>query len=90
MQSYRKKVDPGAEIEAVMLTAENVGEVSNWCHGQIVEERDMQTNEVYVGLNLRDGTDMRRASQGDYVIKWKDLFFVGKPSRFEDMYEPTQ
>lgn len=90
MQQYKlKSAGSTAIFEAAALTSESVGEIANWTQGQIVEEFDMKTNEEYVGLNIRSNGEMRRASEGDIIVKFDGDFFVMKPHVFHKRYVPT-
>jgi hypothetical protein len=89
MQQYRLKSGGSTAVfEAVQLTSENVGEVTNWTQGQIVTEYDMRTNEELVGLNLRSNGEMRRASEGEVIVLFEGDFFVMKKHLFDRKYVP--
>lgn len=87
MQKYRSKKEHSQVVEAVMLTGENAGAVAEWCHGFLVDEYDPLSNKAYYGINIDCVGEMRRASEGNWVIKHGEDFFVGRTSFFVAKYE---
>lgn len=84
---YRKK--QAAHVEVNRLTAENAIAVALWCGGQHVNEKDpFESEKTYVGLNIATLQGVRRASEGDYIVKLENGgFTVWKAPEFEAMYE---
>lgn len=88
-RKYVEEGDTASEVEAVRLTKENVKQVAEWCTGQEVEEIDSLDPDLrFVGLNLITQIGMRRASEGDYIIKDNlGTFHVRWPVEFEAMFK---
>lgn len=91
MDRYRRKEEPlvDTEVEAVQLTATNVGEVVAWCRGVQVEEIDaLDATKKYVGVNFSSWNGIQRASEGDYIIKDALGDFHSRwPQAFETQFE---
>ncbi len=87
MQQYQKK-GTMIVVEALKLGEDNVAEIANWAQAQIVEEKDSLNHEAFDALNVKTPDGSRRCSQGMYVIKHGQYFFVGHGTQFESLYEP--
>lgn len=86
---YRKK--PVGLIEVNRLTKENVTAVALWCGAQQVEERDPMTERTFVALNIPTLGGVRRASEGDYIVKTETGGFTTfQPREFEALYEKVE
>jgi hypothetical protein len=89
-QMYRTSFDGDVvlEVEAVQLTKENAGEVTNWCDGFMVLEHDALDNDkTYVGINVPTTIGKRRASEGNYIIKHPSgEFYVHGIDTFNALY----
>lgn len=84
-EAYRTKPN---QIEAVKLTAENVDDLANVVGGRAVQERDPETGNVYVGLNIPTLEGTMRASEGDFVIHGTHgEYYPCKPDIFNHKYE---
>lgn len=87
MHQYRNRMS-GVVVHAMQLTSENAYEVARWAgNALVVEEIDPLTREKSPGLNVRGSKEMLRASEGMYVIKVEDHFFVARPTSFENRFE---
>jgi hypothetical protein len=86
MQTYRNKSN-GVLAEAIKLEGSNVDKVANWCQAQIVEERDMYHDTMFEALNVMTSDGKKRCSQGMYVVKVADDFYVTGGVAFERLYE---
>lgn len=77
-------------IEAMQLTAETAKEAALWCSGMEIEEIDpIDSTKKFAGINFATREGVKRASQGDYIIKaHAGDFDVMKPGEFESKYEP--
>lgn len=75
-------------VEAHMLTGDNVTVISMWCHGMVVEEIDaLDPEQKFPALNVQCGEEVKRASLGDWVVKYKDKTFdVKKTMEFLHKY----
>ena len=72
------------EVEAVQLDKENSTAISDWCKGlEVIEHDAVDLSLDYVGVNVPTRMGMRRASQGDFVVKSWTGFEVYKPIRFK-------
>lgn len=88
MNKYRHK-DDYLEVMAVRLTSENADEVAEWCSGNsVLMQNAIRHDETTVGLNVPTREGMKRAVEGDYVVKQHHHFMIIKPSLFGMMYEP--
>jgi hypothetical protein len=59
------------EVEAEQLTSSNVDAVAAWCGGRKVEEFDaLDSQKVFVALNVMTLDGPRRAQQNDYIVKF--------------------
>lgn len=85
-QYYRHK-QTGVVVAALQLTEQTAGEIANWTQSQLVEERDSISHEESPGVNVKTPAGIKRASVGDFVVKYSGAFFVGRPGLFESDYE---
>lgn len=92
---YRKKP---VEVEAMILTRENVKEVAAWCGGRVIEKgKASDPSDVYVALDIPTLEGVMRAetmdssgrfAHGDAVIRGvHGEFYPCKPDIFEATYE---
>lgn len=88
-QHFRRDKD-GQEVEAIVLSPENVDELECWTGGlQIVEHDALDHEKTFVGLNISTPDGMRRASEGDFVIHKDGYWFVCKPGFFLTNWQLT-
>jgi hypothetical protein len=86
MQRYR---DLGAEeVEAELLSKQNVKELAAWCNGGVVEEFDpFNPSLKTVGINVPTPDGKKRASEFDVIIRnSQGEFRVLSEWRFLQMY----
>jgi hypothetical protein len=77
-------------VEAVQVGEDNASEISNWANGaQIIEEKHPLTGQGIEGLNIKTASGMKRASFGDWVIKYGSLFTVAPADQFMSKYTPV-
>jgi hypothetical protein len=58
------------EVEAIQLTPESIDRAEIWSGGQRVTEVDaIDHTQKFVALNIPTMTGVKRAQQGDYVVK---------------------
>lgn len=76
-------------FEANCLRADNAEPVTVWCGGVLVTEHDALNHDLtYPGINVPTKWGMRRAQEGDWIIKLQeDSFIVVKPEQFWALYE---
>jgi len=76
-------------VEAVLLTSENVLEVTTWCEGlDVVEYDPIDDTKQYAGINVPTQLGMVRASEGDYVIQGANgVFYTLKPGAFANAFK---
>lgn len=75
-------------VEAMQVGVDDIGEISNWAHGaQIIEEKNALSGDPTDGLNVKTADGMKRASLGDFVIKYGDNFAVTGPKMFLSKYK---
>lgn len=91
MDRYVNK-QTGREVEAVLLTKENVAEVVAWCDGHQVEEVDaLDPDKKYVGINFDSWQGRARVSEGDYLVKDPlGDFLVRWSEEFEAQFEKKE
>lgn len=84
---YQKKQTSFVEVNR--LTKENVLAVALWCGGQHVEEIDAEDPLLrFAALNIPTRHGVRRASEGDYIVKEEGgNFNIWKAPEFEAVYE---
>lgn len=77
-------------VEAMQLTPQQVQAAALWCGGMEVEEIDpMDSTKKFVGLNIPTLDGVKRAGQGDYILKHlSGQFEVMSLREFEAKYEP--
>jgi hypothetical protein len=64
-------------LETRVLTASNADELAEWCEGQKVIEHDaLDRNKTSPGINLLCGSEVKRASVGDTIIRRNDGTFA--------------
>ena len=89
MEIWIKKSNPAIQVEAVRLNEDNAADVAAWCGGDLVEEIDPEhPQEKQPGINVPTSGGRKRASLGNYVIKYGKNFFVESVRGFEIKYEP--
>jgi hypothetical protein len=67
MPRFRRKP---VEVEAYKLLPESLDFLSHWVGGRPVEETDaIDSARSYVGLNVPTSRGVKRASEGDYVVR---------------------
>lgn len=77
-------------VEAMQVGVDNIGEISNWANGaQIIEEKNALSGDPTDGLNIKTPGGMKRASHGDFVIKYGEMFAVTGPKMFLSKYTPV-
>jgi hypothetical protein len=76
-------------VEAIQLTPESVKRAALWCGGVEVEEIDPHdSTKKFVALNIPTLSGVKRAGEGDYVIKGlQGEFSVMNSTDFETRYE---
>lgn len=89
MTSYRHK-EKGTIVEAVKVTDETIDQIAVWTGGQIVKEKDTDTNDVYMGINVPTAEGNERASAGSYVVLYGNYFDVAPGAKFEDLHEKVE
>lgn len=79
VRRYRKRP---VEVEAALLTADNVAEVAGWCHAHTA-------STDHLLISTLEG--IMRADLGDYVIRGiKGEYYPCKPVIFEATYEELE
>lgn len=87
IDKYQRK-NSSLVVEAVMLTEDNMSEVSNWAHGaQIIEEKDALTNDTTEALNLKTPYGKIRVYSGEMILKAADRFYSFSRRGFLKKYE---
>lgn len=76
-------------VEAVRLSKTNLRTASVWCGGLPIEETDvLEPSLKYVALNIPTVNGVKRASEGQYILKSSDgTFSVMDALEFERRYE---
>lgn len=77
-------------VVANKVTPQNVSAVTAWCGGVQVTEHDaLQHDITFVGINVPTSNGMKRAQEGDYVIRniAEDNFYVVSADRFDELFE---
>lgn len=76
-------------IEAEPVEPETSQQVALWCGGMIASEIDPRNPaKRYVAINVATLSGVKRASEGDYIIKWpQGGFTVMRKAQFEATYE---
>lgn len=90
---YRKR-EP-VEVDAVMLTIENIAEAAKWCHGKIIYSGNMELEDPLlvrpVGLKLLTKNRLQVALLGDYIyLDHEDFFHKTSRNEFDFEYEQIQ
>lgn len=77
------------QIEANCLSRENASAVALWCGGLLVQEHDALNHDItYPGINVPTNFGMRRAQEGDWIIKRHGGDFLPvSPDRFDFLFE---
>lgn len=75
-------------IDAIQVTPDSVSRAVLWCGGMQVEEVDPNDKSIkFVGVNVPTFEGMKRASEGDYILKTvQGSFNVMKRAEFERTY----
>ncbi len=77
-----------ADVLAIQVRPDTVARALPWCNGQEREEIDPVDNKkVVVGINVPTLAGVKRASQGDYILRKDGYFDVMCQSEFESKYE---
>lgn len=76
-------------VEAIQLTAESVERAAMWCGGMVIDEYDaIDSTKKFSGMNIPTLNGVKRASEGDYIVKGpKGIFTVSPANVFESEYE---
>lgn len=84
--------EKGETVQAQELSSGNVTILSSWTNGMVVNEYDPFDNaKSQPGLNVQCGYTVKRASLGDFVIKYSDgRFDVLKPNEFYHYFKAVQ
>lgn len=79
------------DVEAEMLTRENVDELAAWCNGMAIEEIvSINGNEVALpAINYPTLRGNSRCSHGQYLVKGPDGFKTVGSCQFNGEYEQT-
>lgn len=90
MLNIQRYVHKPSYVQAVLVTDENMAEVSQWCNGTIdkmVEYggRSFIKVDVFKPVSIRQ----TRAFAGDYVLKTTQGFKVFMPKPFEGKFDPA-
>jgi hypothetical protein len=82
----------GDQVQVMHLSEELVATAVVWTRGLLVEEIDpLDDTKRQPGINLVCGTDVKRASLGDYILKHSDgVFDVKKPGEFKRSHVPSE
>lgn len=85
-KTFRKKP---VEIQAMLLTRDNVHEVARWCGGRVIEEsKASDPSDVYIGLDIPTLEGLMRAAVGHWIIRGvQGEFYPCKPDIFAATYE---
>ena len=77
------------EIEAILLTEDNMSDVAKWCEGEVqyVSGRDGRTNFIKVKVLRPLNERQTRAFVGDWVLKAGSGFRVYTQKAFENCFE---
>jgi len=76
-------------IEAAQLSVDTAERISVWSGGRIVEEIDpVNSTKRFVAMNIPTLEGVKRASEGDYVVRsLSGEFDVMRAREFERKYE---
>jgi hypothetical protein len=80
--------DQGERVTARQVTQDSITVISVWCHGQTVVEHDALDHEMtFPALNVPTSDGPKRASQGDYIVRYDDgSFDVKKAYEFRSKF----
>jgi len=80
---------PDTKLEAHQLTKASAETVAQWCGGVLVTEIDTEDPlNTFVGINVPTQLGPERASQGDWIVKYKGgNFGVLDDVGFHNTYE---
>ncbi len=80
-----------SNVEAIEVTPDSVQRAAVWCGGRIASEIHPFDNTVrYVAINIPTLEGVKRASEGDFIIKSDDgSFDVMGGNAFRRKYEPV-
>lgn len=68
--------ESGERVTARQVTQDSITVISVWCHAPVVSEQDALTPEVtFQALNVPTPDGPKRASQGDYVVRYPEGYF---------------
>jgi hypothetical protein len=68
IRDYKTKGD--ILVMAMQVTAENLEQAVSFCNGQPVVEYDaLDTSKSYAAVNVPTSDGVKRASEGDYLVK---------------------
>lgn len=74
MARYRS--EDGVEVEAIQLTPDTASYLEGWCGGVLTHSTDaLDDTKKFVELNVPTRHGNRRASEGDYVLRYDSGFF---------------
>lgn len=87
MPLFKRKAAP---VEARCVTKDAAEDVAQWCGGLLVTEIDAEDpGKTFVGINVPTHLGIKRASQGDWVVKGSGgEFHAASSETFLDQYEP--
>lgn len=76
-------------VQAMQLTPDSVDRAALWCGGMVVNEYDANDlSKKFVALNIPTIEGVKRAQEGDYIVKSESGGFCVVPKReFETKYE---
>ena len=91
VKTYRPRV---SSVQAIQVTPESAQEAATWCAGKLIDEKSpFDETVIQPGINVPTLSGVKRASQGDYILKNLDGggFQVMNETLFEQNYErPTR
>lgn len=75
-------------VQAVLVTAENIGQVARWCHGK-VRTTGRRGIQKYIKVEVKRALNERQtmAYIGDWVLKAGSGFKVYTPKAFEESFQ---
>lgn len=76
-------------IEANLVAPETYEAVAIWCGGvSVLEHNALDHAETYAAINVPTSSGMKRASEGDWIIRRPTGdFYPVKPERFSMLFE---
>lgn len=74
-------------FDARKVRPDTVAQTALWCGGVPVEEIDaLDSEKRFPGINVQCGDDVKRASDGDFIIRYPDgQFDVLKPHEYRQI-----